>query len=44
MIKTNEYVPTEYHVDIKAKFGDEIRVFKNQLTFKIVSNPTEQDM
>lgn len=44
MIKTNEYVPTEYHVDIKAKFGDETRIFKNQLTFKIVSNPTEQDM
>ena len=44
MIKTNEFVPTEYHIDIKAKFGDEVRIFKNQLTFKIVSNPTEQDM
>lgn len=41
-IKTDEYVPTEYHVDIKAKFGDEVRIFKNELTFKIASDMTDQ--
>ena len=44
MIKTEEFVPTEYHIDLKAKFGDETRIFKNQLTFRIVSNLTEEDM
>ena len=43
-IKTNELVPTEYHIDIKANFGDETRIFKNEITFKVVSDLTEEDM
>ena len=43
-IKTEEFVSTEYHIDLKANFGDETRIFKNQLTFRIVSDVTEQDM
>ena len=42
ILRTNEYVPTEYHIDIKAKFGDEIRIFKNELTFKIVSDMADE--
>lgn len=42
LIYTDEYIPTEYHIDIKAKFGDEIRIFKNELTFKIISNISQQ--
>lgn len=43
-IKTDEYVPTEYHIDIKSDFGDETRIFKNVLTYKIVSDVTDQDL
>ena len=41
-IKTDEFIPTEYHVDIKAEFGDEIRIFKNELTFKVISDLTTE--
>ena len=37
MIKTDELIPTDYHVDIKADFGDETRIFKDILKFRIVS-------
>lgn len=43
-IKTNEFVPAEYHVDIKAEFGDSIKVFKDELIFTVPSVVTETRM
>lgn len=42
VINTNELVPTEYHLDIKAEVGEDIRIFKDELTFKIISNITDE--
>lgn len=41
-IKANELVPSEYHVDIKARFGDDIKIFKNELAFKIANVITDE--
>jgi len=43
-INTDELVPSEYHIDIKADFGGDIKIFKNELSFKIVSEVTEINM
>ena len=40
-IKTDEFVPADYHVDIRAEFGGNIRVYKNELNFTIVSDVKE---
>ena len=40
-IKTNEFVPADYHVDIKAQFGGNIKIYKNELNFTIVSDVKE---
>lgn len=40
-IKTNEFVPADYYVDIKAEFGGNIKIYKNELNFTIVSDVTE---
>ena len=41
MLDTTTLIPQEYHIDIKAKYGKETRIFKNKATFKIVDNATE---
>ena len=41
MIKTDELVPADYHVDIKAHFGDNVRIFKDELNFTVVSDVKE---
>ena len=43
-LETETLVPTEYHIDIRTHFGEDIRIFKNEVTFKIVSNVTEQKL
>lgn len=40
-IKSAELMPNEYHIDIKAKIGNDIRIFKDKLVFVIVDNATE---
>ena len=40
-IKTDEFVPADYHVDIRAEFGGNIRIYKNELNFTIVSDVKE---
>jgi len=42
-LDTETLCPAEYHIDIRAYFGDESRVFKNETTFRIVSDTTDQD-
>ena len=37
-IKSAELMPYEYHVDIKAKIGETVRVFKNKLIFTVIDN------
>lgn len=41
-IDTTTLVPSEYHIDIRVHFGEEVRIFKNETTFKIVSDVTNQ--
>ena len=43
-IKSDEFVPAKYHVDIKAEFGDTIKVFKDELNFTIVSDASKQKL
>lgn len=43
-LRTGEYVPNEYHVDIKAKTDNEVRIFKNELNFTVVGNATERNV
>ena len=43
-LRTGEYVPNEYHVDIKAKTNNEVRIFKNELNFTVVGNATERNV
>lgn len=40
-IKTQELLPSEYHIDIRTKIGMDMRIFKDKLTFKVVDNATE---
>lgn len=39
-IKSAELMPQEYHIDVKARCGKDIRIFKDKLTFEIVNNVT----
>lgn len=39
-INTDELVPSEYHIDIRLNYGNEIVVYKDELTFKVVGNKT----
>ena len=39
-IDTRELIPQEYHVDIRISHNNEIRVFKDKLYFKIISDAT----
>lgn len=39
-IKTDELLPNKYKVDIRAKMGNEIRLFKDCLNFEIINNST----
>ena len=39
-INSAEYLPAEYHVDIKAKIGNDVRIFKDKLVYTIVDNIT----
>lgn len=39
-LNSAEYLPAEYHIDIKAKIGNDTRIFKNKLTYTIVDNIT----
>ena len=39
-IKSAELMPGQYHVDIRAKVGTDLRVFKDKLKFTIVDNIT----
>ena len=38
MLDTNTLVPNEYHIDIKAYVGNELKVFKDELKFTITKN------
>lgn len=40
-IKTGELLPAQYHIDIKAKIGNDTRIFKDKLQFTVVDNVTE---
>lgn len=40
-IKSDELVPANYHVDIKAQFGGNVKIFKDELKFTVVSDTTE---
>lgn len=40
MIRSDEFVPQTYYVDIKVRIGNEIKIFKEKLRFNIVSNIT----
>ena len=40
-IKTDEFVPADYHVDIRATFGGNVKIYKDELNFTIVSNVKE---
>ena len=40
IIDTREFVPQEYHVDIRINHDNKIRVFKDKLHFKIFSDTT----
>lgn len=44
MIDTTTLVPGDYHLDIKGKFGNDIRVFKDVLKFSIISNVTKHNL
>ena len=44
ILRTGEYVPNEYYVDIKAKLNDETRIFKKELNFTVVDNATERNI
>lgn len=44
LLKTGEYVPGEYNVDIRAKSNSETRIFKNELIFTVVGNATERNI
>ena len=41
IIDTNNLLPNTYHIDIKVKQGNNIKVFENVLEFLIVSNVTD---
>lgn len=40
-VRTNEFVPGIYHVDIRVRANGEVRQYKDKLRFKIVSDVTE---
>lgn len=40
-IKTDEFVPADYHVDIRATFGGNVKIYKDELNFTIVSGVKE---
>lgn len=40
-IKTDEFVPAKYRVDIRARFGDNVKIYKDELHYEIVSDATE---
>lgn len=40
-IKTDEFVPADYYVDIKAEFGGNIKIYKNELYFTVVNDVKE---
>ena len=40
-IKTDEFVPANYHVDIRATFGGNVKIYKDELNFTIVSDVKE---
>ena len=40
-IKSDELVPAQYHVDIKAMFGDTVKIYKDELNFTVVSDATK---
>ena len=40
-IKTDEFVPADYHVDIRATFGGNVKIYKDELNFTIVSDVKE---
>ena len=40
LIKTNEFLPSTYYVDIKTKHNGEVKIFKKCLKFTVVSNST----
>lgn len=42
MIYTNDLIPNQYYVDIKAQIGRETKYYRAALRFKIVSNVTER--
>ena len=44
VIKTDEFVPADYRVDIKAEFGGNIKIYKNELHYTIVSDETERKL
>lgn len=37
-VKTSELLPAEYHIDIRAKLGNELKIFKDKLKFNVVHN------
>ena len=39
-INTNELLPQDYYVDIKAEIGSQTVIYKNKLHFKVVDNVT----
>ena len=43
-IKTDEFVPAKYYVDVRAEFGDTVKIYKEELNFTIVSDVTETRM
>ena len=43
-IKTDEYVPADYHVDIRATFGGNVRIYKDELNYTIVSDMEKQTL
>ena len=42
-LDTGELVPNRYFIDIKAKIGNEILIFKEKLEFMVVNNETEKN-
>lgn len=40
-IDMNGLTPARYYVDIKAQYGDETRIYKEQLIFNVVSNSSK---
>jgi hypothetical protein len=41
-IETATLPPSRYHIDIRASFGEELRVFKDKTVFDVVSDATDE--